>query len=186
MPWLPTVSASRGAYPRARGACPRERPCSRVGSRTASSRWRSAEPYPASTYDPEQCPFWPKIFRQNGYVTAQIGKWHTGVDAGTGRDWDWQIVWNRPKYPANATKYYNDQILSVNGAEAKTTPGYSTDNYTQWALDFVRGEHRDPAKPWYLWLCYGGIHRPTTPAPTAPGHAQGRPRPRARRHLSTA
>ena len=138
---------------------------------------RSAEPYPASTYDPEQCPFWPKIFRQNGYVTAQIGKWHTGVDAGTGRDWDWQIVWNRPKYPANATKYYDDQILSVNGAEAKTTPGYSTDNYTQWALDFVRGKHRDPAKPWYLWLCYGGIHSPTTPAPRHQGMHKDDPVP---------
>jgi arylsulfatase A-like enzyme len=138
---------------------------------------RAAEPYPASTYDPEQCPFWPKVFRQNGYVTAQIGKWHTGVDAGTGRDWDWQIVWNRPKYPANATKYYEDQILSVNGAEAKATSGYSTDNYTQWALDFVRGAHRDPAKPWYLWLCYGGIHTPTTPAPRHQGMHKDDPVP---------
>jgi len=125
---------------------------------------RMAAPYPASTYDPQQCPFWPKIFRENGYVTAQIGKWHTGVDTGSGRDWDWQIVWNRPKYPENATNYYDDQVLSINGAEAKTTPGYSTDNYTRWALDFIRGEHRDPAKPWYLWLCYGGIHTPTTAA----------------------
>jgi arylsulfatase A-like enzyme len=46
--------------------------------------------YPASAYDPQQCPFWPKVFREHGYTTAQIGKWHTGVDAGTGRDWDWQ------------------------------------------------------------------------------------------------
>lgn len=124
---------------------------------------RMDEPYPASTYDPQKCPFWPKVFRERGYVTAQIGKWHTGVDAGTGRDWDWQIVWNRPKHPDNAGNYYEDQILSFNGEE-KTVAGYSTDNYTRWACEFIRGEHRDAARPWFLWLCYGGVHGPTTPA----------------------
>ena len=58
--------------------------------------------YPGSTYDPRQCPFWPQVFRQNGYATAQIGKWHTGTDTGPGRDWDYQVVWNRPKFPDNA------------------------------------------------------------------------------------
>ncbi len=53
--------------------------------------------YPGSIYDPEKCPFWPSIFRMHGYSTAQIGKWHTGVDSGYGRDWDHQIVWSRPK-----------------------------------------------------------------------------------------
>ena len=48
--------------------------------------------YPGSEYDPEQCPFWPSVFRANGYQTAQIGKWHTGTDNGYGRDWDYQLV----------------------------------------------------------------------------------------------
>lgn len=120
--------------------------------------------YPASAYDPQQCPFWPKTWREKGYTTAHIGKWHTGVDAGTGRDWDWQIVWNRPLHPENAGKYYEGQILSFNGAEERMTEGYSTDNYTKGAREFIKGEHRDKDKPWYLWLCYGAIHGPTTPA----------------------
>jgi arylsulfatase A-like enzyme len=124
---------------------------------------RMSAPYPASTYDPKQTPFWPKVWREQGYVTAQIGKWHTGVDAGTGRDWDWQIVWNRPKHPENAGKYYDQQILSFNGEE-RLTEGYSTDNYTKWATEFIQGQHRDATKPWFLWLCYGAIHGPTTPA----------------------
>jgi len=31
--------------------------------------------YPGSTYDPEQCRFWPSVLKANGYHTAQIGKW---------------------------------------------------------------------------------------------------------------
>ena len=120
--------------------------------------------YPGSTYDPAQCPFWPSVFRQQGYVTAQIGKWHTGTDTGIGRDWDYQIVWNRPRYTANAGNYFDQQILETNGGPGTMTDGYSTDNYTQWADDFIRGAHRDADKPWYLWLCYGAVHGPHTPA----------------------
>jgi arylsulfatase A-like enzyme len=119
--------------------------------------------YPGSTYDPAKTPFWPKVFRQHGYHTCQIGKWHTGTDAGTGRDWDRQIVWNRPKHPEDAGRYYGPQILSFDGEE-KVVEGYTTDNYTQWACDYIRGDHRDPDKPWYLWLCYGAIHGPSIPA----------------------
>lgn len=125
---------------------------------------RMAEPYPNSTYDPARCPFWPAEFRRQGYQTAQIGKWHTGTDAGFGRDWDYQIVWNRPMHPDNAPNYYYGQLLSFNGGEPKVVPGYSTDNYTRWAVDYIKGAHRDADKPWYLWLCYGGVHSPYTPA----------------------
>ncbi len=120
--------------------------------------------YPGSQYDAAQCPFWPKVFREHGYVTAQIGKWHTGTDTGAGRDWDYQVVWNRPRFPDNAGNYYKDQLIEIDGGEAKLVKGYSTDNYTKWADEFIRGAHRDPDKPWYLWLCYGAVHGPFTPA----------------------
>ena len=120
--------------------------------------------YPGSAYDPERCPFWPKVFRDNGYTTAQIGKWHTGVDAGFGRDWDYQIVWNRPRHPKNSPNYYDKQLISKNGGEPVMTEGYTTDNYTDWAVDYIKGEGRDGDKPWYLWLCYGAVHGPFTPA----------------------
>lgn len=120
--------------------------------------------YPGATYDPTVTQFWPKVFRANGYVTAQIGKWHTGVDTGYGRDWDYQAVWNRPGHPDNSTNYYEGQLISVNGSPSEKVAGYSTDNYTEWALEFIRGQHRSPGKPWYLWLCYSGPHEPHTPA----------------------
>ena len=119
--------------------------------------------YPASTYDPTRCPFWPAELRRHGYQTAQIGKWHTGGDSGFGRDWDFQMVWNRPAHPENSGHYYTDQIITVNDKERRVQ-GYATDNYTDWAVDYIRGGHREPNKPWYLWLCYTAIHGPTTPA----------------------
>ena len=120
--------------------------------------------YPGSTYDPKQCPFWPSVFRQHGYATAQIGKWHTGTDTGFGRDWDYQVVWNRPRHIKNSGAYFYDQLLETNGGKAVKTAGYSTDNYTNMAADFIRGKNRDKQKPWYLWLCYGAVHGPFTPA----------------------
>ena len=119
--------------------------------------------YPGSTYDPKQCRFWPSVFREYGYHTAQIGKWHTGTDTGFSRDWDHQIVWNRPKHPNNAGNYYEKQLVAFNGEE-RTVEGYSTDNYTKWASEYIRGAHRPKDKPWYLWLCYGAVHGPSIPA----------------------
>lgn len=128
---------------------------------------RSTEPYPSATYDPAQRPFWPAIFRKNGYQTAQIGKWHTGRDTGYGRDWDYQVVWNyssgRPQREVS-DEYYVNQRLAINGAPAKLVPGYATDNYTQWADEYIRGANRDKSKPWFLWLCYTVPHSPYTPA----------------------
>lgn len=120
--------------------------------------------YPGSAYDPSQCPFWPSVFRKQGYTTAQIGKWHTGVDAGFGRDWDYQKVWNRPRHPRNAPNYYDNQLISTNGGEPELVTGYSTDNYTDWAVEYIRDQGRDGDRPWYLWLCYGAVHGPFTPA----------------------
>ena len=125
---------------------------------------RMEGPYPGSAYDPAQCPFWPRVFREHGYVTAQIGKWHTGVDTGYGRDWDFQIVWNRPKYTKTNQNYYYDQPITYQGGETKILKRYSTDQYTDWAVDFISGGDRDTTKPWYLWLCYGAVHSPYTPA----------------------
>ncbi|QXD25070.1 sulfatase-like hydrolase/transferase [Opitutia bacterium ISCC 51] len=120
--------------------------------------------YPGCEYDPELCEYWPKALRSEGYYTAQIGKWHTGTDTGYGRDWDHQIVWNRPRYPENSPNYYYDQLTEIDGQPPVMVEGYTTDNYTDWAVEFIEGKNRDESKPWFLWLCYGAVHGPFTPA----------------------
>jgi arylsulfatase A-like enzyme len=132
--------------------------------------------YPGSSYDPQQCPFFPAQFRKQGYHTAQIGKWHTGTDTGFGRDWDHQIAWNRPGRPQNAAQYYTNQLLTIDGVD-RMVEGYSTDNYTKWAVEYINGGNRDTNKPWFLWLCYGAPHGPTTPADRHRGTLAGKSAP---------
>jgi arylsulfatase A-like enzyme len=132
--------------------------------------------YPGSAYDPKRCPFVPAEFRRQGYHTAHIGKWHTGVDGGFGRDWDHQVIWNRPKYPENAGAYFTGQILEIDGRQQPDRMnGYSTDFYTDRAVGFIEGADRPADKPWFLWLCYGAVHGPTTPAGRHQGQYDGNP-----------
>jgi arylsulfatase A-like enzyme len=122
--------------------------------------------YPGATYDPQRAPFWPRVFREHGYATAHIGKWHLGADTGYGRDWDYQVSWSRPeqKSATDNSGYYEDQLLSINGAAPVRVPGYATDNYTRWAEEFLAGRNRPADRPWLLWLCYTAPHSPYTPA----------------------
>ena len=119
--------------------------------------------YPMASYDPEQLRFFPSVFRKNGYETACIGKWHLGDDVGHGRDWDYSVIWDRGGGRRNAGAYYHNTLVRTNGGERKPLGGYSTDRYTELAVDYIK-EKKRADKPWYLWLCYGGVHSPYTPA----------------------
>ncbi|NQT11650.1 MAG: sulfatase-like hydrolase/transferase [Planctomycetes bacterium] len=111
---------------------------------------------PVSRYDPDVCRFWPAELRKAGYHTAMIGKWHLSPDTGHARDWDHSIIWNHA-LPKKAGGYYRNQKLNFDGGSYDAVGGYSTDNYTQYAVDYIR---RDHGKPWFLWLCYDAVHGP--------------------------
>jgi arylsulfatase A-like enzyme len=108
------------------------------------------------SYDPNVCRFWPSELRKAGYHTAMVGKWHIGPDHGHGREWDHSVVWNQADIQGD---WYNNQPMSIDGAPKQKVPGYSTDNYTQYAVDYVK---RDKGKPWLLWLCFNAPHLPNT------------------------
>lgn len=119
--------------------------------------------YPMASYDPEELRFFPSVLRKNGYQTACIGKWHLGEDVGHGRDWDYSVIWDRSGGRRNAGAYYHDTLVRTNGGSLEPLGGYSTDRFTELAVDYIRSR-KEAAKPWYLWLCYGGVHGPYTPA----------------------
>lgn len=115
--------------------------------------------YPMAEYDPKQLRFWPSVFRKNGYQTVCIGKWHLGADVGHGRDWDYSVIWDRGA--GNAGAYYHKTLVRYNGGKRVPLDGYSTDRYTDLAVDYIKRQHD---KPWFLWLCYGAVHGPYTEA----------------------
>ncbi len=109
--------------------------------------------------------FWPRVFRRHGYHTAHIGKWHTDGGTGHGVDWDFQKTWSRLVGGREANLNYQvNQLISTNGGPPEPAPGYSTDNYTRWAVEYLRERGREPGRPWYLWLCYDAPHGPFIPA----------------------
>jgi len=115
---------------------------------------------PVSTYDPAVFRFWPEELRKAGYHTAMIGKWHLSPDAAHGRAWDHAVVWNHA-VPKLAGGYYRNQKLKFDGGPYRAVGGYSTDNYTRYAVEYLRRDHQ---KPWFLWLCYDAVHGPYTAA----------------------
>ncbi len=151
--------------------------------------------YPACEYDPRVLPFWPARFREKGYQTACIGKWHLGADVGHGRDWDYSVIWDRGGPKSNSHAYYDNPLVRTNGGKRVAVGGYSTDRYTELAVDYLRGKG-DSKKPWFLWLCYGAVHGPYTeaerhekeydgtPATKIPVDVFG-PRPTKPRHLES-
>ena len=121
--------------------------------------------YPMASYDPKKLPFFPKILRKNGYETACIGKWHLGEDVGHGRDWDYSVIWDRGSANGrkNSNAYYHGSLVRTNGGTREPLGGYSNDRFTEIAEKYIRKQSASP-KPWFLWLCYPGVHGPYSPA----------------------
>ncbi len=116
--------------------------------------------YPKIREDQETFRMWPQVFRENGYTTAVIGKWHLASDYRHGTVWDHSIIWERLG-GAKSGDYFRNQKLRFDGGDFTPVGGHSTDNYTEYAQDFI---NRDHEKPWMLWLCYDAVHAPFTPA----------------------
>lgn len=116
--------------------------------------------YPKIRQNQEQFRMWPEVFRNNGYTTAVIGKWHLASDYGHGRVWDHSIIWERLGGEKSGD-YFRNQKLRFDGGDFTPVDGHSTDNYTRYAKEFIE---RDHDKPWMLWLCYDAVHAPFTPA----------------------
>lgn len=116
--------------------------------------------YPKIEEDHDRFRMWPQVFRENGYTTAVIGKWHLASDYRHGTVWDHSIIWERLGGEKSGD-YFRNQKLRFDGGDFTPVGGHSTDNYTRYAAEFIERDHE---KPWMLWLCYDAVHAPFTPA----------------------
>lgn len=95
-----------------------------------------------------------QAFKEHGYVTAHIGKWHLGEDPSgpLAHGFDLQVPrWNKgwPKTGYHPPFGFDD----LPGA-----PGdYLTDRLTDQALEFING-HRD--QPFFLYFAHFAVHDP--------------------------
>ena len=92
----------------------------------------------------------PKLLQAGGYQTAMVGKWHL-VSEPTGFDY-WDIL-------TGQGDYYNP--VFIRNGERLVGEGYATDLTTDVALDWL--EHRDPDKPFCLFLHHKAPHRSWMP-----------------------
>ncbi|MBR5018647.1 MAG: sulfatase [Bacteroidales bacterium] len=92
----------------------------------------------------------PKLLQAGGYQTAMVGKWHL-VSEPTGFDY-WDIL-------TGQGDYYNP--VFIRNGERLVREGYATDLTTDVALDWL--EHRDPDKPFCLFLHHKAPHRSWMP-----------------------
>lgn len=89
----------------------------------------------------------PRLLHDAGYETAFVGKWHMGLDdnARPGIDY-WVSVKGQGSYI--------DPEFNVNG-ERKKIPGYFTDILNQFAVDFLKREHK---RSFLLYISHKAVH----------------------------
>ena len=90
---------------------------------------------------------WPRLLHDAGYETAYIGKWHMGNDDSPRPGFDQWV-----SFPGQGT--YLDPTINENG-ELKKVAGYTTDIFTDYAVDFVK---RKREKPFCLYVAHKALH----------------------------
>jgi arylsulfatase A-like enzyme len=106
-------------------------------------------------------------FRSAGYATSLIGKWHEGFDAGhhpQARGFDdffgflvgaHNFVLHKGAEPKFGSAYSQNMIYR--GHELQDLEGYTTDLFTDEAINFIQRHNHDP---WFLVLSYNAVHTP--------------------------
>jgi arylsulfatase A-like enzyme/uncharacterized membrane protein len=130
-------------------------------------------PFPGYTGSlPRSCAPFPKILRENGYVTGGFGKWHLTPDHEQGPAGPfnrWPLAWGFDHFwgfLAGASGQWDPLITQDNATigvpEAEDGKQYYfpddlTDKAVEW-LHAVRGQ--DAEKPWFMFYSTGCAHAP--------------------------
>jgi arylsulfatase A-like enzyme len=116
---------------------------------------------------PNDCkgfPLWPEVFKDAGYATWGVGKWHNGsasyarcfTGGGT-------IFFGGMTDQSKVTVHdFNHEGKYPKTAE-RTEGKFSSELFSDTAVRFLR-EHKDP-KPFFMWLAYTAPHDPRSAPP---------------------
>ena len=104
-------------------------------------------------------------FREGGYKTAIIGKWHLGLEPPnipSMRGFDFfkgylgdmmDDYWTHRRHGINYMRHNEEEI---------DPEGHATDLFSQWAVEYLN-EQKNSKKPFFLYLAYNAPHFPVQP-----------------------
>ncbi|MCU0279638.1 MAG: arylsulfatase, partial [Candidatus Nanopelagicales bacterium] len=135
-------------------------------------------PFPGySAAKPKSCTAFPRILRENGYVTGGFGKWHLTPDnvQGAAGPFDhWPKAWGFDHwwgFLSGAAGQY-DPIITMDDAIVGIPEGndgqtyYFPDDLTEKAVEWLHAVRaQDTAKPWMMYYSTGCAHAPHHVAP---------------------
>ena len=130
-------------------------------------------PYPGYTGTrPRSCTAFPRILRENGYVTAGFGKWHLtpGSQMGAAGPFDhWPMSWGFDHwygFLTGAAGQY-DPIITQDNTTTGVPEGkdgdlyYFPDGFTDKAIEWLHAVRaQDAQKPWMMYYSTGCSHAP--------------------------
>lgn len=130
-------------------------------------------PFPGYTANkPRSCTAFPRILKENGYVTAGFGKWHLTPDnvQGAAGPFDhWPKAWGFDHwwgFLSGAAGQY-DPIITQDDWTLGVPEGkdgqlyYFPDDITDKAIEWLHAVRaQDPAKPWMMFYSTGCSHAP--------------------------
>ena len=130
-------------------------------------------PFPGYTGAvPRSCAPFPRVLKENGYVTGGFGKWHMTPDREQGpagpfdhwpQSWGFTHYWG---FLSGAAGQWDPLITQDNttigvpeGTDGK--PYYFPDDLTDKSIEWLHSVRaQDPEKPWFLYYSTGCAHAP--------------------------
>ena len=96
-----------------------------------------------------------KAFKQAGYATGYVGKWHLGGSRAEPFGFDLSLIWSK------TNDHWNSAYHPADGKVVKTK-GYNATLMTDQALEFIEGHRREP---FFLMVSLNPPHSKFTDAP---------------------
>jgi len=123
-----------------------------------------------------------KVLRNEGYMTAHVGKWHLGnaEHYPEAHGFDINIggtVWGAPQtyfYPYSGDKLFGGEYRYIPGMAAGKPGEYLTDRLTSEAIRVVESAGD---RPFFLNLCYHSVHTPIEGKPALVERFRGKRKP---------